>query len=71
MSKDTVIVIASAIGFGFLIGYWAGEERAVIELKPCPVTKLDKLTTKTTWPDGHVTCQYASGYARTRKEIKL
>ena len=69
--KYTLLGISLSIAFGFLIGYWAGEERAVLELKPCPITKLGKLTTKTTWPDGRVICQYATGHARSKKEIRL
>ena len=70
MNTDTIVGIASAIAFGFLVGYWAGEERSTIELKPCPMTNMS-LTTKTTWPDGRVTCQYAVGHARAKKEMKL
>ena len=69
MKADTAIGIASAIAFGFLCGYWAGEERAAIALKPCPQYPYKQTATSTIHKDGTQTCQYINTYAKRKQTL--
>ena len=33
---DRIVFYVSALAAAFLLGLWAGEERAAVELMPCP-----------------------------------
>ena len=71
MTRDTIVGIASAIAFGFLVGYWAGEERSTIEMKPCPLYEKQSLSTSTRFPNGEVVCSYANSYGKAKKQVKI